>query len=565
MTGTFNQARRMHAHGIKRDFGRGVGRGAARSHAHGFTMIEVLVALAVTAVMLAGVATMINSSLEDTRGQQAALYQQQVGAAAKQLIETNVSALTLAAPTIVPFSGGGYQLASFLPAGMRSTNAYGQTPCLLVTKQSDGTLSGLLVTEGGTTIKDSELGYIAANSGQGGGSIPATNNTNGSAIGAYGAWTAPKPTGACTKLTGVGHLASQVYSGTTATQNSDYLYRVSVPGNPKANTMQVPIVLGPTPQADYQTCNALGAIGTDALGNVVNCTATVNGTLWVPQPAFRWRGALANEDAIFSASNKPAVANDMMMSQATNRAYVYDGTTWQALAVDKNGDLQLGNTHTIGDPCPTPDSTSATTLVSTDTHGIVVSCQKTANNTYKWQDQSQITPGQPVNGCVMIMQSPGAGDYPDCDGAPGSNYQAAPFVFNKTNGTYSYPKTISVTLDKPGAVVVVSWAHMNDGLCPTPAGSRAQMSQSVDVYPQNSNNSLAHTESQTPTLTDDSGGINNSLTQALPVGTYSVVVTTNWATYNNLSTPWTSSYCGENSTFIANTPVAAGWTVNTYY
>jgi len=79
--------------------------------------------------------------------------------------------------------------------------------------------------------------------------------------------------------------------------------------------------------------------------------------------------------------------------------------------------------------------------------------------------------------------------------------------------------------------------------------------------------SIAHTESQTPTLTDDSGGINNNLTQAGDAGTYTVQVSTNWATYVNITTPWTSSYCGTGGTtdVIANTPVAAGWTVNSYY
>jgi hypothetical protein len=42
-------------------------------------------------------------------------------------------------------------------------------------------------------------------------------------------------------------------------------------------------------------------------------------------------------------------------------------------------------------------------------------------------------------------------------------------------------------------------------------------------------------------------------------------VTTNWATYNVINTPWTSSYCGASNQTVPNTPVAAGWSINSYY
>lgn len=42
-------------------------------------------------------------------------------------------------------------------------------------------------------------------------------------------------------------------------------------------------------------------------------------------------------------------------------------------------------------------------------------------------------------------------------------------------------------------------------------------------------------------------------------------MSTSWATYAVITTPWVSSYCGEQGQVIANTPVATGWTVNSYY
>ncbi|HEV3104060.1 MAG TPA: shufflon system plasmid conjugative transfer pilus tip adhesin PilV, partial [Trinickia sp.] len=299
-----------------------------RPRARGFTMIEMLAALALAALMIAGVTALINSSLEDTRAQQTALYQSQMTAAATQLVQQNYVALaaqaTTATPVVVSLNGAPYQLSSYLSNATNGQNPYGQTPCLLVyAAPTPGALQALLVTEGGRTIADPELGYIAANAGAGGGAIQATNNAGGAATGAYGAWSVgtPNPAGAtCSGTkTGKGHLASLVSYNGTQSQNTDYLYRVAVPGNPGANTMQVPIVLAT--QADYAGCASRGAIAADASGNVLTC---MSGT-WEPQASFHWRGPVANAAAL-AALPSPA-AGDVAMTLATNRAYTYTGTT----------------------------------------------------------------------------------------------------------------------------------------------------------------------------------------------------------------------------------------------
>lgn len=518
-------------------------------------MIEVLAALAITALMVGGMMTMMNSTLEDTRGQQAALYQQQLGAAAKQLIQQNYTALsaaaTSAAPVVVPLVGAPYQLSTYLSVNVSNTNAYRQTPCLLVYGGTGGALQGLLVTEGGTTIPDPELGYIAANSGQGGGSIPSINNAGGAAKGAFGAWSVatPNPAGAsCTGTkAGGGHLASEVFFNGSQAQNADFLYRVAVPGNPAANTMQVPIVLAQQ-YNDYSGCSTRGAIAADATGNVVNC----DGTMWEPQASFHWRAPVADESSLSAVPS--AMQGDVVMTKLTNRAYTYNGSAWQALAVNEAGNLDLGNTQVAGTSC-TPSSTT-TTPITTDAQGSVLSCQGGL-----WEPQSDLTLNGSTSGCELIMTSAGATDYA-CPGPPG----AGSITYNATNGTYSYVVTIQVSLTKPGGIVAATWAHMNDGVCaPTKRGAEAQISQSVDIVNSTTGASFGHTESQSPTLTDDSGGINNSITQPVPLGTYNVVVTTNWATYAVITTPWTSSFCGQSGTTIPNTPVAAGWTVSSFY
>lgn len=532
-----------------------------RRGSRGFTMIEMLVALALAAIMIAGLAGMVNASLGDMRAQQAALYQSQLTVAARQLVAQNytalASAVTTSTPVVAKLSGTPYALSAYLPATAGSLNAYGQTPCLLIYPGATaGSLQALLVTEGGTTIADSELGYIAANAGAGGGSIPSLNNAGGAAMGAYGSWkvAAPNPGGAsCSgKKTGVGHLASLVTYNATQSQNTDYLYRVAVPGDASANTMQVPIVLAP--QTAYAGCATLGAVAADAQGEVLNC----EGDLWVPQASFHWRGSVPAA-ASLTAVTLP-LQGDVIMTEATQRAYTYNGTQWQALAVNEAGNLDLGNTQTVGADC-IPDAAS-TTAVTTNATGQVLSCQSG-----KWQTQSQIEPASSSNSCTVLMATPGASDYANCAPPPSTNYYASPFSYSSGDGTFTYQVTLPVTLTKPGIIVTASWAHLNDGTCKGASSSnqaQAQISQSLDVY-DSAGNDLAHTESEGPTLSNDSGGINNTLTQAGKPGNYSIVVTTNWATYNLISTPWISSYCGTSNQTIPNTPVATGWSINTYY
>ena len=118
---------------------------------------------------------------------------------------------------------------------------------------------------------------------------------------------------------------------------------------------------------------------------------------------------------------------------------------------------------------------------------------------------------------------------------------------------------------KPGIIAVTTWGHLNDGVSTGKRGAQAQLSQAVDVMNDALSASYGHTEAQSPTLIDDSGGITTSLTQAVKPGTYRVRIVTSWATYAVITTPWTSSLLGQQNQAIPNTPVVHGWTINTYY
>lgn len=536
-------------------------RSQRRSRQRGFTIVELLAALAIATLLVAGVMAMINTSLDDAKGQQTALYQQQLTQAAAQFITQNSATLlgvaTTTTPVVVPLSGSTYQLATYLPAGVQSKNAYGQTPCLLVYANGSGALQGLLVTEGGTSIPDPQLGYIAANAGQGGGSIPKTNNAKSAAYGAFGSWSLASPNPANKSCSGtttaVGHLVSEVFANNTLAQNGDFLYRVSVPGNTTANTMQVPIVLAQ--ETDFSPCTAAtGAVAADANNNVVTC----RGGQWTPVGSLHWRDPVPSAADLGNLTLMPnPLLGDVAMTTNTGRAYTFNGTSWQAIAVNEQGYLDLGNHFKVGDSCA-PDETN-TTPVGTDTAGELLTCQ---NGT--WQTQNEIEPVYNTSGCTILMASPNAEDYPGCGGVPAGAWTSGPFSYEYDSGTYTYTTRMPVTITKPGIIAVTVWGHMNDSLANGSTGRQAQMGQDLDLL-DSGGNSIGHTEAEGPTLTDDSGGTTATLVQAVPAGTYQVQLATNWATYNVISTPWTSSYIGTHNNVIANTPIAEGWTINAYY
>ncbi|WP_240324545.1 shufflon system plasmid conjugative transfer pilus tip adhesin PilV [Trinickia diaoshuihuensis] len=551
-----------------------------RRASRGFTMIEMLAVLALAALMIGGVAAMINSTLDDTRAQQAALYQAQLTAAATRLVEQNYTALatqaTASTPVVAALTGTTYQLSTFLSNATGATNAYGQTPCLLIYgTATPGALQALLVTEGGSTIPDPALGYAAANAGAGGGSIQATNNAAGAAHGAYGSWSVanPNPAGAsCSGTkTATGHLASLIYYNGTQAPNADYLYRVAVPGNPQANTMQVPIVLAT--QVDYQPCASSGAIAADSAGNVLNCDRAR--AVWVPEASFHWRDAVNSEADLLNALSPPPQPGDVRMTLQTHRPYVYNGSTWQALAVDEAGNLALGNAQTIGSPCPpspqnaaiAPASASAT-LISTDTRGRVLSCQ---NGT--WQAQSEINPltVSTDSDCAIDVGSSSGSTNFTCGTVP-----SAP-QYDPTMGYWVTVVNRGVpVLPANGAISVYAWAHMQDAYvtsCPSAPqdlsnGQGAYVTLYAQLMDNDTGNTLASAVNQSSKIVGDLANVNLNLTHALPKNNsgYTVRFTTYWIIYGGANpASFQPSYCGTGNNIFYTPGVVTSWTITPFY
>lgn len=338
--------------------------GAVPGHASmprhgGFTLIELLATLAIGTLLLAGLASLVNQALDDLKGQQAALYQQQVAEAARNYLRENAAPLRAAAATpatIVPVTLNQLRLGRFLPEGFTDTNPYRQRTCVLV-RQPDpvnypGRFDALVVTSGGDPIGDKDLPAVAMQAGSGGGYIASTNP--GEARGA--AWrmattvyrNAACPGSPAAALLGTaadaGHLVSSVFYDGAAQQAADFLYRNAVPGNLEANTLNTPLRLGVAAIVNAggscldATGTATPALAVDsATRALLTCGAT--GTWSLPST---WKAPVDTYAALPAAPG--SAPGDVRMVLALRRAFTFDGTAWVALAVDQNGNFDVPGT-----------------------------------------------------------------------------------------------------------------------------------------------------------------------------------------------------------------------------
>ncbi|MBN3819070.1 shufflon system plasmid conjugative transfer pilus tip adhesin PilV [Paraburkholderia sp. Se-20369] len=556
---------------------------SSRRRARGFTLIEMLGALTIAALMLAGITMLVDASLDDVRAQQAAQYQAQVTAAATRALKRDYDTWLQRAnqQTPIVMTLADLQATNDLPAALQSTNAYGQRTCVLVKRTTSGIgLDALVVTTGGEAIGDKELGLVAASAGPGGGSI--SRRFPAEARGAFDAWRMPLGTflgnnpPACdpneATPPNAGHLANEIFFNGPGQQiNSDYLYRVGVSGHPEANAMQVPIWLthtftdGNTDAANCGTAGNFtnGKLGADDKGSLLSCKDGV------------WRGAGGHwKDPVATADQLPMDASnergDVRLTLDTFRAFAWTEFGWKALAVDRNDNLivpgvvsanqyEISGRVVVNTPCaPDPGRPNAG-LISMGKDGQVLSCQDG-----KWLPQSGIKIGSTDIDCQILMATPGANDFPNCSYTYSGAYPNGSFIMYAEDGTYTYRIERPVSLDNNGLISVSAYMHMSYAICNS-KGWEGQMRLVVDIVDIQSNKVIAHGDAQSPKLIDDSATINVTLNQAAePRRGYKVVLSSNWATYDRQATPWISNYCNSRKTFL-QTPLATGWTINSFY
>jgi Tfp pilus assembly protein PilE len=326
-----------------------------KSTQRGITLIETMGAMAIGAIMMVGLIAMIDTSMEDSKGQQAAFYQSQVTAAARKYIAANNADLMSKTPTpkVVAIDIKELKDNKFLPSNFEPTNAYGQSTCVLVRQPTPvdplkPKLEALVVTSGGKKIEDKLIAAVALNAGQGSGYITAANT--GTARGT--SWSIPTTVyrnvpcpngGAQPVLDGSaadgGHLVSSLFSDGPGL--ADYLYRDEIPGHPELNRMNAPIRMADKAEVIEGTpCGTLAAIAVNSAKDLMRCGSDGNWTT----VASTWKNPVASF-ASLPATDKHG---DVRMTLDKNRAFVFNGATWAALAVDDAGNFNVPQDLTVG-------------------------------------------------------------------------------------------------------------------------------------------------------------------------------------------------------------------------
>jgi hypothetical protein len=308
----------------------------------GITLIEVLGSIAVGTLLFMGLNDMIDVSLEDAKGQQAAYQQSQLVNAARKYIAANYSSLvTASASAIAPVTVAQLKSGNFLSANFASTNSYGQNSCVLVRQPTANKLDALVATYGGQAIPDKNIAVVALSAGQGSGYISAANT----AVAQGASWsltTTPYRSVSCSGGASVlvgtavdgGHLVSNLFYDGPGQLSTDFVYRDVVPGHPDFNRMNTPLQMASSALVTAgAACGAQPALAIESTtSSVMVCAAGV----WKNGTTSTWKDPVANYAALGTGA-----AGDVRLTLDTKRAFAYNGTTWVALAVDQNGDMAI--------------------------------------------------------------------------------------------------------------------------------------------------------------------------------------------------------------------------------
>jgi hypothetical protein len=535
------------------------------------TLLEMLAALAIAAMLTIVLVRVTQSSFDDTKGELAGQHQQRVASAARQYIAANRATLLTSATATSPVkvSVGDLQTAGFLSSSIAATNPYGQTPCLLVLQPSAGTLEALLVTEGGPTpISQGQLPFVAANSGDGGGYVAYASPPT--AQGAYGAWSVSAPqltsylSASCTGTAAApGSLATALFD--TDTAQADFVYRGAVPGHPELNQMSTPLGMAAVAVEGDTTdprCTALdpttqGRIAVDSQGRVLSCQA---GT-WTGQGSAYWKDPVATYASLPVIGNN---AGDVRMALDVSRAFTWNGVSWVALSVDQDGNfsvpgtssaslLQVTSSQTAGTPC------ASAGLISIDSSGLLLSCQSGL-----WSRQSTTELAYTEQGDQVIMASS------HMSYAPGTVFYSGTYGYDPTNDNASVMIERDVTPDKNGEIIISAWSQLAIGTV-TNTNQGAQFQLFVQLVDRDTGTVLADNFAMSANLHDDDAILPVTLSKPVPKNTngYAVQMFVYWTngSGNFAGQFWNrADYYGSGTTPILEyTPLEIGWTLDMIY
>jgi type II secretory pathway pseudopilin PulG len=266
-----------------------------RKQQRGITLLEILASLGVMSLLAAGLTTITLSSVEDSKSQQAALYQSQLTRAIKNWLGNPANRNTVAATatTTTPVKVTTAQLAQWLPPGFGAANSYRQTPCMMVYYNAGADrIDAAITTEGGDAIDDAQLGYVVTHAGEGAGAVYALAPTV--ARGPYNSWAtalANYTTAVATRrCSGTPATAGRLISLLSMDRNGtnvlggagEWLARNAIAGRPDLNRMNTSVDMNGNDVANARDLNATRWVA--SAGGVLanNDVMTVNGNLYAP-------------------------------------------------------------------------------------------------------------------------------------------------------------------------------------------------------------------------------------------------------------------------------------------
>lgn len=219
----------------------------------------------------------------------------------------------------------------FLPAGTSAVDPMGDPISVQFTADGSGNVTGYVVAQGAYRYPDADAGQILLNLGDRGGyvpEVPVAGQVAGMIYGTGRTWQAAAPAGI-----NPGSIDVKVESN--AAQQADdsrFLWRVPAP-TAAGNTMSTPLILGAV-ETPGSGCANTGAIAQDGTGALVSC----QGGTWQSVGGGHWRAPVATYAALPPSGNQNG---DVRLTLDTDRAFAWNGGSWQALAVDQNGDLTV--------------------------------------------------------------------------------------------------------------------------------------------------------------------------------------------------------------------------------
>lgn len=325
----------------------------------GVTIIESVGALAVGTLMLVGLSNIIDTSVHDLEGQQLAYHQSQIVEAARKYIIQNQATLIddTGSRDKVAITVSDLVKAKLLPTGFTLTNAYQQSTCVFVGQEEvqgvqNGKLNALVVTSGGKKIEDLNIAVVASSAGKGGGYITDEGSrAKGSSWELLtSGYEKPCGSGQNNYVFEDGHLASYISFDESATE--EFVYRYAVPGNSDLSTMLTPIMMGEDAIKSIGGACDGQSIAVDVSGSPISCVRDSAGVWRWSSSSVRstWKKSVDSYSQLAETSivGVPEVGEVRVVRGGMNRAFVYTGSGWTALAVDQIGDLTVPGDAKIG-------------------------------------------------------------------------------------------------------------------------------------------------------------------------------------------------------------------------